>query len=177
MIAITGSHSEKPAFGTASSSDFRFVAFPLTNTVTRAVSKQAAWVELDCWQRARPRNSGNVRLGHFETGDRVVKEQVKIATAEEAQSLPSERSDAREFNKSSTRIANTLHRFGLTIIVISIIDNLNDFIVDSRHLTKHTWLSSFDRVVPYSLWIGVLLVFAGIVVRDRKGGKEQSSSD
>jgi hypothetical protein len=103
---------------------------------------------------------------HLEIGAHVVKEQGKIATAE-AESLPSERSHARESTKSSTRIANTLHRVGLTTILISITDNINDFIVDSRHLAKHQWLSSFDRIAPYSLWIGVLFVFAGIVVRDR----------
>jgi len=107
------------------------------------------------------------RLGHLETGERVVKEQSKIAAAEQTQSLPSERSQARESNESSTRIANTLHRIGLTTILISITDNINDFIINSRHLAKHQWLSSLDRIAPYSLWIGVLLVFAGIVVRDR----------
>jgi hypothetical protein len=104
---------------------------------------------------------------YFEIGAHVVKERRKIATAEEAESLPSERSHARESNRSSTRIANTLHRVGLTTILISITDNINDFIVDSRHLTKHQWLASFDRVAPYALWVGVLFVFAGIVVRDR----------
>jgi hypothetical protein len=108
---------------------------------------------------------------HLEIGAHVVKARRKIATAEEAQSLPSERSHARESNKSSTRIASKLHRFGLTIILISITDSINDFIVDSRHLAKHEWLSSFDRIAPYSLWIGVVLVFAGIVVRDRNRAK------
>ena len=108
---------------------------------------------------------------HLEIGAHVVKERRKIATAEEAESLPPESSHAGDSNKSSTRIANALHRFGLIIILISIIDNINDFIVDSRHLAKHQWLSSFDRVAPYSLWIGVLFVFAGIVVRGRNKAK------
>jgi hypothetical protein len=77
------------------------------------------------------------------------------------------RIDAPESNKSSIRIANALHRVGLATILISITDNINDFIVDSRHLAKHQWLASFDRVAPYTLWIGVLFVFAGIIVRDR----------
>jgi hypothetical protein len=81
----------------------------------------------------------------------------------------------REFNKFETRITTTLHRFGLTIILISIIDNISDFISDSRHLAKHHWLSSFDGFVPYSLWIGVLLVFAGIIVRDRSRGRSSGS--
>jgi hypothetical protein len=118
-----------------------------------------------CDQPSSARHQGIPQ--HLEIGAHVVKEQDKIATAEEAESLPSERSHARESNKSSTRIADTLHRVGLTTILISITDNINDFIVDSRHLAKHQWLSSFDRVAPYSLWIGVLFVFAGIVVRDR----------
>jgi hypothetical protein len=92
-------------------------------------------------------------------------------TAEEPQILPPESSDALDSNKSPTRIANTLHRVGLTVILISITDNINDFIVDSRHLANHQWLSSFDRFVPYTLWIGVLFVFAGIVVRDRNLGR------
>jgi hypothetical protein len=111
------------------------------------------------------------RLGHLEIGAQVVKEHDKIATAEEAESLPPERSDAPESNKSRIRIATTLHRVGLTTILISITDSINDFIVDSRHLAKHQWLSSFDRIAPYSLWIGVLFVFAGIVVRDRNWGR------
>jgi hypothetical protein len=111
---------------------------------------------------------------HLEIGAHVVKEHDKIATAEEAESLPSERSHARESNKSRIHIANALHRVGLTTILISITDNINDFIVDSRHLAKHQWLSSFDRLAPYSLWVGVLFVFAGIVVRDR-GWRRRSS--
>jgi hypothetical protein len=83
---------------------------------------------------------------------------------------------SQESNKSAVRIANTLHRIGLATILISIIDNINDFIADSRHLTKHQWLSSFDRVAPYSLWIGVLFVFAGIVVRDRNWGRRRTDS-
>jgi hypothetical protein len=96
----------------------------------------------------------------------VVEARRKIPTVEDAQSVSSERRYAGVSNKSSTRIANTLHRVGLTTILISIIEKINDFIADSRHLIKHHWLS-FDRIAPYSLWIGVLLVFAGIVVRDR----------
>lgn len=101
----------------------------------------------------------------------MVKARSEIVTAEEAQSLPPERNYARDSNKSSTRVANALHRVGLTTIAISITNNINDFIVDSRHLAKHQWLSSFDRIVPYTLWIGVLFVFAGIVVRDRNWGR------
>jgi len=109
----------------------------------------------------------------------VVPAQRKIATVEEAQSLPSERSYARVSDKSSSRIADTLHSVGLTTILISIIDNINDFIADSRHLTKHQWLClfSFDRVAPYSLWIGVLFVFAGIVVRDRSWSTRRPGSN
>jgi hypothetical protein len=107
-------------------------------------------------------------FGHLETGERLAEVRSKIATAEEFQSLPPERSYALDSNKSRIRIANTLHRVGLTTILISITDNINDFIVDSRHLAKHELLSSFDRLAPYSLWVGVLFVFAGIVVRDRK---------
>jgi hypothetical protein len=71
----------------------------------------------------------------------VVEAQRKIATVEKAQSVPFDRSYARVSNKFSTPIANTLHRVGLTMILISIIDNINDFIAESRHLTKHQWLS------------------------------------
>ena len=101
----------------------------------------------------------------------------KIATAEEAESPSSERSHARDSNKSRIRLANTLHRVGLITILISITDNINDFIVDSRHLAKHQWLSSLDRVAPYSLWIGVLLVFAGIVARDRSWRSRRPGSN
>ena len=81
-----------------------------------------------------------------------------------------------ESNKSAVRIADMLHRIGLAIIVISIIDNINEFVAASRNLPKAHWLSSFDRIAPYSLWIGVVLVFAGIVVRDRNWGRRQPGS-
>jgi hypothetical protein len=93
----------------------------------------------------------------------VVKEP-QIATVEEAQSLPEQPSSP---TRPAIRIAGALHRIGLTIIVISIIDNINEFVADSRNLPKPHWLSSFGWVASYSLWAGVLLVFAGIVVRDR----------
>jgi hypothetical protein len=51
------------------------------------------------------------------------------------------------------------------------VDNINDFTAYSRHLHNHHWLSSFDRVTPYTVWIEVLFVFAGIVVRDRNWGR------
>jgi hypothetical protein len=116
---------------------------------------------------------------HLEIGAEVVKEQRMIATVKEAQSQPSERNYARVSNQSSSSIGHTLHRIGLTTILVSIIDNINDFIADSRHLTKHQWLwlSSFDRLAPYSLWIGVVFVFAGIVVRDRNWSRRRAGSD
>ena len=87
----------------------------------------------------------------------MVKEQRMIATVEEAQSQPSERNYARVSNQSSSSIAHTLQ----------------------RHLTKHQWLwlSSFDRLAPYSLWIGVVFVFAGIVVRDRNWSRRRTGLD
>jgi hypothetical protein len=108
------------------------------------------------------------------TGAQLVKARRKIATLEEAQSL-SEQSCAP--SRPVIRIADTLHRIGLTIIAMSIIDNINDFVVDSRNLPKPHWLSSFGWVAPYSLWAGVLLVFAGIVVRDRSWGRKRLGSD
>jgi hypothetical protein len=104
----------------------------------------------------------------------VVKERRKIATVEEVQNLP-DQSCAR--SSAAIRIAGTLHRIGLTIIVISIIDNLNEFVVDLRNLSKPHWLSWFGWVAPYSLWIGVLLVFGGIVVRDGSWRRKRPGSD
>jgi len=105
----------------------------------------------------------------------MVKERRKIATVEEAQGPLSQQSYAP--SRSAMRIAETLHRIGLTIILISITDNIDDFIVDSRHLTKPHCLSLFGWVAPYSLWIGVLLVFAGIVVRDGSWRRTPPDSD
>jgi hypothetical protein len=102
----------------------------------------------------------------------VVRAQHKIATVEEAQILPEQPSAA---SRPATRIAGTLHRIGLTIIVVSVIDNINEFVVDSRNLPKPHWLSSFGWVAPYSLWAGVVLVFAGIIVRDRSWKRTSSS--
>ena len=102
----------------------------------------------------------------------VVRAQHKIATVEEAQILHEQPSAA---SRPATRIAGTLHRIGLTIIVVSVIDNINEFVVDSRNLPKPHWLSSFGWVAPYSLWAGVVLVFAGIIVRDRNWKRTSSS--
>jgi hypothetical protein len=110
---------------------------------------------------------------HLEIGAQVVKVQ-QIATVEETQSPPEPRSAP---STPATRIARTLHRIGLTIIVISIIDNINEFVADSRNLPKSHWLSSFGWVAPYSLWAGVLLVFAGIVVRDRSWSRKRPNSN
>ena len=95
----------------------------------------------------------------------------KIATVEEAQSLPERPSSP------TIGIARTLHRIGLTIIVISIIDNINEFVADSRNLPKPHWLSSFGWVASYSLWAGVVLVFAGIVVSDRSWNRRRPGSN
>ena len=73
-------------------------------------------------------------------------------------------------------IADTLHQIGLTIILISIIGQIAEQIVVSRPLTDPSWLSSFHKITPYSLWAGVLLVLAGIVVRDRSWGRTSSSN-
>ena len=52
-------------------------------------------------------------------------------------------------------------------MVVSIIANVSDLIIASRHLAEPRWLPSIRSITPYSLWTGVLLVFAGIVIRDR----------
>ena len=120
--------------------------------------------------------SSNAWLERLEARQRVVEGAEDHSDSGETSCTPiARRNLGRELNKFETRIANTLHRFGLTLIIISIIDNVNDLISDSRHLTKHHWLSWFDGFAPYSLWIGVLLVFAGIVVRDRNWGRSPGS--
>ena len=98
-----------------------------------------------------------------------------IARVEEAQGTLSEPTCAP--SKSATRIANTLHDIGLSIMVISIVANVSDLIVVSRHLTEPNWLSRISRVTPYSLWAGMLLVFAGIVVRDGSWRRTPPVSD
>jgi hypothetical protein len=79
----------------------------------------------------------------------VVKARRKIATVEEAHNLPEQPCAP---SGPAIRIARTLHRLGLTIIVISIIDNINEFVADSRNLPKPHWLTSFGWVAPYSFW-------------------------
>lgn len=94
---------------------------------------------------------------------------VQIAPVEEPVSSPSEQSCAP--SRSSVRIEDMMHHAELGITTISIIVNIVETIVISRHLSEPGWLSSFRRITPYSLWAGLLLVFAGIVVRDRSLGK------
>jgi hypothetical protein len=75
----------------------------------------------------------------------------------------------------SMRMRNALHATGVGIMTISIVAYVCRSIIESRHLTQPTWLSSFSTITSYSLWAGLLLVFAGIVVRDRSWKRTSSS--
>ena len=98
-----------------------------------------------------------------------------IAIGEEAQGPLSDPTCAP--SRSAMRIAGTLHDIGLSIMVSSIIANVSDLIVVTRHLTDPSWLSLLSRITPYSLWAGLLLVFAGIVVRDGSWRRKRPGSD
>jgi hypothetical protein len=74
-------------------------------------------------------------------------------------------------------IVDTLHRVGLTIILISIVVHIAELIVVSRHLAEPSWLSSFNKITPYAVWAGMLLVFAGIVMRDRSWTSRRPGSN
>jgi hypothetical protein len=75
------------------------------------------------------------------------------------------------------RMGNALHAAGVGIMTISIVAHLSRSVLESRHLIQPTWLSSFNTITPYSLWAGLLLVFAGIVVRDGSWGRQRLDSD
>lgn len=75
------------------------------------------------------------------------------------------------------RMGNALHATGVGIITISIVAHISRSIIESRHLTQPTWLSSFGTITPYSLWAGLLLVFAGIIVRDGSWRRTPPGSD
>ena len=74
-------------------------------------------------------------------------------------------------------IGDTLHHVGLTIILISIIAHIAELILASRQLTESSWLSELHKVAPYSLWVGVVLIFAGILVRDRNWSRRRTGSN
>ena len=76
----------------------------------------------------------------------------------------------------SMRMGNALHATGVGIMTISIVMHVSQSVIESRHLTQPTWLSSFSAITPYSLWAGLLLVFAGIVVRDRSWSRRRPGS-
>lgn len=75
------------------------------------------------------------------------------------------------------RVGNALHATGVGIMTISIVAHLSRSVLESRHLTQPAWLSSITTITPYSLWAGLLLVFAGIVVRDGSSGRQGPDSD
>lgn len=75
----------------------------------------------------------------------------------------------------SMRMGTALHGTGVGIMTISIMAHISRSVVESRHLTQPAWLSSFSKITPYSLWAGLLLVFAGIVLRDRSWKRRPSS--
>jgi hypothetical protein len=76
----------------------------------------------------------------------------------------------------SMRMGNSLHATGAGIMNISIVAHIWWSIIQSRHLTQPSWLSSFGTITTYSLWAGLLLVFAGIVVRDRSWSRRRPGS-
>jgi hypothetical protein len=75
------------------------------------------------------------------------------------------------------RMGNALHATGGGIITISIIAHICRSVIESRHLTLPTWLSPLSTITPYLLWAGLLLVFAGIVVRDRNWSRRRTGSN
>jgi hypothetical protein len=77
----------------------------------------------------------------------------------------------------STRLGNALHATGVGIMIISIIANVWRSVIESRHLTLPTWLSSCSTITPYSLWAGLLFVFAGILVLDRSWSTRRTGSN
>jgi hypothetical protein len=80
-------------------------------------------------------------------------------------------------NKFAIHIASTLYNVGSTIVFVSIVANIHDLIALSHNLTEPRWLSSFTRLARYALWAGVLLVFAGILVRDRIWSRRRPGSN
>lgn len=86
---------------------------------------------------------------------------------ERATNLLSRADNAGNSNSSAARIADTLRHAGLGIVVVSIVASVIESVIISRQLSEPEWLSRFSRITPYSLWAGVLVVFAGIVMRDR----------
>jgi uncharacterized DUF497 family protein len=111
----------------------------------------------------------------LEAENALSKSATTIVAAAELENGACEHNDPRDSPKSRLTIAGTLHNIGLTIIVISIMGSLRDSIVVSRRLTELRWISWFNRFAPYSLWGGLLLVFAGIVVRDRSWRRKPPS--
>ena len=75
------------------------------------------------------------------------------------------------------RIGNALHATGVGIMTISIVAHIWRSVIESRHLTQPSWLSPFNTITPYSLWAGLLLVFAGIMVRDRNWSRRRTGSN
>jgi len=68
-------------------------------------------------------------------------------------------------------VADTLHHLGLTIILISVMAKIGELILVSR---EPSWLSWVNKITPYSLWAGVLLVFVGIIVWERNRRRPDS---
>lgn len=105
----------------------------------------------------------------------MVKERRKISIDEN--SIAPDLSAVERVGKLSrpVRMGNALHATGVGIMTISIVAHISRSIVESRHLSQPAWLSSFSKITPYSLWGGLLLVFAGIVLRDRSWKRRPSS--
>jgi hypothetical protein len=77
----------------------------------------------------------------------------------------------------SMRMGNALHATGVGTMTISIFAHIWRSLIESRHLTLPTWLSSCSTITPYSLWAGLLFVFAGILVLDRSWSRRRTGSN
>jgi uncharacterized membrane protein len=113
----------------------------------------------------------------LEAENALSKSATTIVVAAEPEDGVCEQNDPSDSRKSTLTIAGTLHYIGLTIIVTSIIGSIQELIIVPRRLIGPRWMSSFGRFAPYSLWAGLLLVFAGIVVRDRSWKRTPPKSE
>lgn len=65
--------------------------------------------------------------------------------------------------------ANMLHYTGVSIVIVSITARIGESLVMSNRLIEPTWLWTLSRIAAYALWIGVAVVFSGIIIQDRAG--------
>jgi hypothetical protein len=65
-------------------------------------------------------------------------------------------------------MGDKLYRTGVSVVIVSVVSNTIQLIVVSDNAPPPQWLETFNKITPYLVGVGLLLIFAGIILRNRR---------